>query len=97
MRRRLAGEHVYRSFRLVGEQDVVEGVRPEDRLGTQLAIVEVIVGLFFGHRITSLRGLSHFSPRKTASAEGARKRFTLPVFGIPESVNTENVLVSPGE
>ncbi len=37
---RLTGEHVHRGFRLVGEQDVFEGVCPKDRLGIQLAVVE---------------------------------------------------------
>lgn len=42
----------------VGEQDIFECARSEDRLGTQLADVEWIVGWFFGHRITSPRGLA---------------------------------------
>jgi hypothetical protein len=77
MRRSPAGEHVYRRFRLVGEQDVSEGVCPENGLGTRLILVEWIISCFVGHQITSLQRDSILSaPEKPPSAStqiGLRK------------------------
>jgi len=43
MRWCLASQHVHRCFRVVGEQDIFEGVCSEDRFGIQLAVVKRVV------------------------------------------------------